>query len=59
MYNLYNILYIVRGRIGGREREGKRKGEINILMLIDLWLIIKKERRWWKEIGKRVILRID
>lgn len=45
MYNLYNISYIVRGRIGGREREGKRKGEINILMLIDLWLIIKKERR--------------
>lgn len=45
MYNLYNISYIVRGRIGGREREGKRKGEINNLMLIDLWLIIKKERR--------------
>lgn len=45
MYNPYNISQIVRGRIGGRERERKREGETNNLMSIDSCLITKKERR--------------
>lgn len=58
MYNPYNISHIVRGRIGGRERERKREGETNNLMSIDSCL--KKGKKMMKrDREKRVILRID